>query len=72
MQPEMSFGRYAHEFVKNNNIRDIYGNKSPPKRSKGMPLVELSNIETPEPSSRSGTAKLRKIISESWSEVLPT
>lgn len=70
MQPEMSFGRYAHQFVKNNNIRDLYGNKSPPKRSKGMPLVELSNIETPQPSSRLGTTQLRKIISKSLLEVL--
>lgn len=69
MQPEMSFGRYAHEFVKLNNIRDIYSNKSPPKRSKGMPLVELSNIETPQPGNRSNTAHLRKIIRECFFEI---
>lgn len=62
--PEMSFGQYCQDHL-GNNIRDVYGNTSPRKRSMRGPLVEMSNIESPsEPSNRLGLKHLQKLISE--------
>lgn len=44
-QPEMSFGNYCQGYE--NNIRDVYGNKSPTKTRNRVPLVDLDNILSP-------------------------
>lgn len=59
--PEMSFGQF---FRGSSNIRDIYGNKSPPKRRDRVALVELSNQETPADQNRLGMSRLQEIISK--------
>ncbi|XP_070492689.1 uncharacterized protein [Chironomus tepperi] len=41
-QPEMSFGQYCMDKMKQSNIREVYSNISPPKRQDRIPLVELS------------------------------
>lgn len=45
-QPEMSFGQYCMEKVKQNDIRDIYNAASPPKRQDRIPLVEVTCNES--------------------------
>jgi hypothetical protein len=45
-QPEMSFGQYCMDKIRQNNIREIYSNASPPKRQDRIPLVELSANDT--------------------------
>lgn len=62
-QPEMSFGQYCQAHL-GNNIRDIYDNSSPKKRAR-VPLVEMSNVESPnEPSNRLSVNHLQKLISK--------
>lgn len=58
---EMSFGQYFHG---TDNIRDIYGNKSPPKRRNRVALVELSNRESPADPARHGLSNLQELISK--------
>lgn len=50
--PEMSFGSVCQKFCGNNNIRDVYGNQSPRKRHNRVPLVEVTQVESPNNSSR--------------------
>lgn len=57
---EMSFGQV---FQGSNNIRDVFGNKSPPKRRDRVALVELSNRESPA-ENRLGMSRLQDFISE--------
>ncbi|CAG9802725.1 unnamed protein product [Chironomus riparius] len=45
-QPEMSFGQYCMEKIKQSNIREVYSNVSPPKRQDRIPLVELSTNDS--------------------------
>jgi len=45
-QPEMSFGQYCMDKIKQGNIREVYSNASPPKRQDRIPLVELSGNDT--------------------------
>lgn len=63
--PEMSFGQYCQEKVMLSDIREIYGNASPRKRSNRVALVELSSNESGmENSSISDPEKLRKLLSK--------
>ena len=45
-QPEMSFGQYCMDKMKQSNIREVYSNASPPKRQDRIPLVELSTNDS--------------------------
>lgn len=62
--PEMSFGQYCVEKIKSDDIRDLYGNESPKKRSNRVALVELSenNESATEHPSISDSKKLEKFI----------
>lgn len=71
-QPEMSFGQYAQNYLGGNDIRNIYGNKSPAKRNR-VALVELDNTEAATPTNGSELTKMQKLISKflynfHWSE----
>jgi len=39
-QPNMSFGQYCEDEIKQSNIREVYSNVSPPKRQDRIPLVD--------------------------------
>jgi hypothetical protein len=61
--PEMSFGEYCTQKIQKNDIREVYSNASPKKRSNRVALVELSTNESAmeEPSITDQT-KLEKFI----------
>lgn len=52
--PEMSFGPICQKFCGSNNIRDVYSNQSPRKKHR-VPLVEVTQVESPNISSRTET-----------------
>lgn len=62
-QPEMSFGQYCNDFLGTNNIREVYGNKSPAKRNR-VALVELDTIDSPRDSNRLELSHLQRLISK--------
>lgn len=59
--PEMSFGKYAQNFIGSNNVRDIYSKKSPVKKPRG-PLIEITCNDTP--FDTNGKSNLEKLISK--------
>lgn len=61
--PEMSFGKYAKQFVGANTARDLYSKRSPVKKPRG-PLIELSSNESSVGSIRLENANLEKLISK--------
>lgn len=69
---EMSFGQYCAKNIRADNIRDVYGNKSPPRRQNRVALVELSTNESLKDTSSTkdvkpnyhDTKKLEKFISK--------
>lgn len=63
-QPEMSFGQYCLEKVKQNNIREIYNAASPPKRQDRIPLVELTGNESAVVGDLFDSKNVEKIISK--------
>lgn len=66
-QPEMSFGQYCQEKVQAIDVREMYGNASPRKRTNRVALVELSSNESGmEVSSISDPEKLQKFLSKSF------